>query len=66
MQGYHRRGVKLIELLVVMAILILLAGIVYVLTGSSREASRRTQCMNNLRQIAIANYQYMIGLLGAL
>lgn len=60
MQGYHRRGVKLIELLVVMAIFILLAGIVYVLTGSSREASRRTQCMNNLRQIAIATYQYMI------
>ncbi|MCX7686403.1 MAG: type II secretion system GspH family protein [Fimbriimonadales bacterium] len=55
-----QRGFKLIELLVVMAILILLAGIVWVMTRSSREAAARSQCMQNLRQIAIATYQYMI------
>lgn len=54
------RGFKLIELLAVMAILILLAGIIWVMNRSSREAAARSQCMHNLRQIAIATYQYMI------
>jgi type II secretory pathway pseudopilin PulG len=53
-------GFKLIELLVVMAILILLAGIIWVATRSAQEGAARTQCMQNLRQIAIATYQYMI------
>jgi type II secretory pathway pseudopilin PulG len=60
--GYKRfqSGFKLIELLVVMAILILLAGMIWVATRSAQEGTARTQCMQNLRQIAIATYQYMI------
>lgn len=53
-------GFKLIELLVVMAILTLLIGVIWVVTRSVREGAVRTQCMQNLRQIAIATYQYMI------
>ena len=62
MLGHTRSqlGFKLIELLVVMAILILLAGIIWVATRSVQEGAARTQCMQNLRQIAIATYQYMI------
>jgi type II secretory pathway pseudopilin PulG len=59
-QNRFRLGFKLIELLVVMAILILLAGIIWLITRSVQEGAARTHCMQNLRQIAIATYQYMI------
>lgn len=43
-----------------MAILILLIGVIWVVTRSVQEGAARTQCIQNLRQIAIATYQYRI------
>lgn len=49
-----RGGFTLIELLVVVAILAVLVALVLPTLQSSRESSRRTQCLNNARQIGIA------------
>jgi prepilin-type processing-associated H-X9-DG protein/prepilin-type N-terminal cleavage/methylation domain-containing protein len=49
----HRIGITLIELLVVMAIVALLLALVFPAIRSSRQAALRTECSNNMRQIAI-------------
>jgi prepilin-type N-terminal cleavage/methylation domain-containing protein len=49
-----RKGVTLVELLVVIGILAILAAIVLPAIQYAREASRRTACTNNLRQVALA------------
>jgi prepilin-type N-terminal cleavage/methylation domain-containing protein/prepilin-type processing-associated H-X9-DG protein len=57
----HRRGFTLVELLVVIAILGSLVAIMLPAIQSARETSRRMQCQNNLRQLAIAALNFESG-----
>ncbi len=47
----HRSGFTLIETLVVLAIVVFLAGIVFVASAPSRESARQLTCVNQLRQL---------------
>jgi prepilin-type N-terminal cleavage/methylation domain-containing protein/prepilin-type processing-associated H-X9-DG protein len=59
MRRSSRRGFTLIELLVVVAVITILAGILFPVFAQARDAARRANCLSNLKQIALAHQMYV-------
>src|SRR6266700_70386 len=55
----RRSGFTLVEVLVVIAVIVILAAVLYPVFAQARDAAQRASCLSNLRQLALAHQAYV-------